>query len=1131
MRKEKGDEFVEELHDLGPTNPNLNKGKGKETETGRWNGGIRVVQIWSGVGIYQLSVLASNSGNDDSPDSSRPTSPLPHFNSQPNSTSTSPLPTGILLALTAPVPKPSSNSRVPLNKLAAVVSAFESASSSNHGHGQRPQSSHSSSSHAREPSHSHHSHSLHSTHSHSHSHSLSHEFLPSISKGPELASANFGAGGGGGTGVPIPPSGTGSVKMWSLEVFRKLAVLALEGDLVEPLDLIHSEASKKVLTEQQNAKFKISNKLKKAWATLGDNASDRAARREASGSSQNSAGPYGNIDPLLTQSFGRRSNSRPLSSNAIADDDEEQDSWGRNSPNSFGNRPAQSRRASSPSLKLNQSGESYEDLGLYQDRSPISNFKSDSNINPVETIRSQAMKLALSSVSINSSPGGGSNSSTSNSIPLSGTDAPSNLGSGPSFSSLFSEDSLGGGNSSHNQHEKSKSKSARDSNGVLFYSIHEAGSEEKGRRGTWYLALTTGKAIMLYEAQPSKKEDLSRVGSSSRSFRFLRELYAPFSPVAIAFVTCNTSEQPIPISSIPSSVTSSSSSSTTTLNGGNGGVGNAKLSVGNASGPLLTTYSSKQGKPSPSIAKEVLNTQYSGGNAAPIGWKGADLSLFVSFGKRAVMIRVSDSHVREIELLPASLMTGVSPAISSSPSMASLSRDGTLMEPPNSQRRPRSIDALAEKSTIKSPWVGVSTVEARINFRQRKNEEDGAEATAEENLSSSRPSTMRSASGGFYRLAPTAAAWKQSNRSSHPGRSNPRSQRQAASESTATASARDKSLPAVPAPQSLSFDPDLDSGSTRRDESYGTSSSGHIAGAEVFTSDSSSDDYDLEERGEALRSMSLGENGGSNPMSAATSPSSSPPPPSRSFMRYKSKKAAQLTQEEAESTHTISASLALMSKGLFTQVLPSPLPPVLTRPKPLGFLEWSSIPSAVTGMARVVGIERQSSKGFTTTSNLRSHGSPANSHPQGPVNHNSDRNSSMVILRINVTAIAFITSSSPSRIEMKRTLVKLNHNLPFKLYPSCELQISLPPTISPQLQPASSERGPILDSSERTSLSLEENQSALEIDYLGGMLLNSPFNGGGIKGNSSLGKHWRPEESAGDGGAFGWSWRGGDDYR
>lgn len=1113
MRKEMPAEFGEELQDVGSSSHDqFNKGKSKEPEAGKWNGGIKVVQIWSGLGIYQLSVLSSSSSSD----SSRPTSPLPFFqSSQPN-----PLPAGILLALTAPVPKPSSTSRVPLNRLSGMASALEHlASSSSHGHHQRPQSSHSSTSHVRE-----------SSHSHSH---------PKESF--ELPTAKFGSGAGGGSNSAVPPSGTGSIKMWSLEALRKLATLALDGDLSEPLDLVNSESSKRASPESQSAKSKISSKLKRAWITLGDNSNDRAARKETSDSSQSSS--LGTVDPLLTQSISRGSLPRQFSS-AVAEDLLEDGSA----------RPSHSRSASTPTLEIMN-----DDLRLYKD-----GFLISPSINPMQEVRSRAMKLALSSVAINSSPGG---SSSSSSIPLSGSEG-TNLGAGPSFSSLFSDDSLGGHSSQSTA--SAKHKSSKDSSGVLFYAVHEASSEEKGR-GTWYLALATSKTIMLYEAQPPKKEDYSNGtgNSSNRSFRFLRELYAPFPPNAISFVTANTSEEPTPIASVTSSIVSSSSSiSTTTLGGGGrtGGIGNAKLTVGTPSGPLLTKPAgSKHGKhvsgTSSAIGKGVLAPQYAGGSAAPLGWKGADLSLFVSFGKRAVMIRVSDSNVREIELMAPSQAMSLDPSLappSNSTSATSRDRPNSSVEtlanplqPQPSSKRPKSFDGIGERS-VKSLWVGLSTIEARVNFRQKKGEE------VEEELEGSRPSNLRTASGNVYRLAPTGAAWKHPKRSSAPITA--KKPTQDSNRVTARpgdvrrdSSSTNKALPSVPAPLNLSFDADLDPNSLGQSRS---SASGHGTGngADVLDSDSSSEDFDLEEeRVEDIRSLSLQDNAsnqGSSPASAATSPSSSPPPPTRGgFMRYKGKKGGENGMDDIESIHTVSANLALLSKGLFTQIFPSPLPPDLTKPRPLGLLEWSEPPSAVTGLARVVGIERESSRGFTSTSNLRSSsGSNPTSTSKNPSQH-PHQHSSSVILRISVTAIGFISSSSSPRVEMQRTTIRTQSILPFKLDSSYELEINPYPlatfssTVSNKSKSKSqlslestlsnsigNERGPNLDLGERTSLQKTQNIMELEMDYLGGMLLSSPVNGS--RSHPSLGnKHWRPEESAGDGGAFGWSYRGGEDYR
>lgn len=144
-------------------------------------------QVWSGLGLFQLSILSSsNSSNTSSPYSA------------PSSSSRSSTNGGILLGLTLLSSK--SDAHAPLTQLSAQAGAvFESLAS---GAG-----------------------STFSTNANA-----------SSIQGPsfgdvDMATAQFGSGAGGAPGKAVPHSGTGMVRMWNLDAIRIIVGFALDGEV------------------------------------------------------------------------------------------------------------------------------------------------------------------------------------------------------------------------------------------------------------------------------------------------------------------------------------------------------------------------------------------------------------------------------------------------------------------------------------------------------------------------------------------------------------------------------------------------------------------------------------------------------------------------------------------------------------------------------------------------------------------------------------------------------------------------------------------------------------------------------------------------------------------------------------
>lgn len=199
----------------------------------------------------------------------------------------------------------------------------------------------------------------------------------------------------------------------------------------------------------------------------------------------------------------------------------------------------------------------------------------------------QALRLAKAAVSINPPSG---------STAFHGSRDSSGLSSPPR--SILSDDGM-------STFGKAKSKdrdsvlSLGHSRGFLYYAVYESPAGYKGA-GTWYLALASARAILLYESPPPRR------AGTPRSWTFLKEL-AYVAPKAISFLPAATATPEDGFAQ------ASKASYYEEGKGHHGG----------------TDRNSRHGHAS-SISSSVLMPQHGAGAAAPASWTGADLSLFVS---------------------------------------------------------------------------------------------------------------------------------------------------------------------------------------------------------------------------------------------------------------------------------------------------------------------------------------------------------------------------------------------------------------------------------------------------------------------------------------------------------------------
>lgn len=689
--------------------------------------------------------------------------------------------------------------------------------------------------------------------------------------------------------------------------------------------------------------------------------------------------------------------------------------------------------------------------------------------------------------------------------------------------------------------------------GVLFYAVFEAGAEDKGA-GTWYLALAMSKAILVYEAVPPQT-------GSSRSWSFLRELYCPSVPKAMSFCFCNTAmEDAMPSSKTPNvsnrsaPVTSSSSassgaaaSSATRLSGRDG---HAPLAAStpdkthaagfSSEGATLFPPGGKHARSSsavPAVYSSILWPQFGGGAAGPAAWSGADLGLFVSFGKRAVVIRISDSIVRELELAStpnvgatdaagstssaspgrvsnASARTANEVDSSTSSRKTSTTEEGRATRSSDdsnrgSRRRQHTRSASDEREyeklsrPSKQEWIGMQPVEAVAFVETRTLPQIPTSATVDMARSVSEDGTEAAAS------CDPAIIHTQRSKSIGLAAAN------------GLSGHNDKT--ALPSP--LLF------------QARGTqSATGHFDTAmdNFDDSDDSDTDFDSDvDNDRPLNRFSLRD----TPL--ARSLSQTGPRDVKKETKYELRRRRRQRHFHQSSdpmtndydfapsgkgkgpdrSHSIHVSVVLFTKGSVTYLLPLPLPADLARPKPLAVVHWSDVPTSVTGLARICSLAAVSSKSksrspvveaslshaadsktaphsrsaaamyspsFEQSSHRRHHGAAGQTPPT------LQNQSSALPILLNVTVLAFFAS----KIEQRMLQVTVEATLPTALHktPGRELKLVAPnSSSSPSLSPSATQAKVTKRSQDTTAKrSDSQKEHEMELEYLCGLLLLAP---------------------------------------
>ena len=731
-------------------------------------------------------------------------------------------------------------------------------------------------------------------------------------------------------------------------------------------------------------------------------------------------------------------------------------------------------------------------------------------------------------------------------LPPSNTSASAHS-SNTSLSSLFADDLIQSFPGSRQAGIKGKERETglqAASKGVLFFSVHEAAVDTKGS-GTWYLAITYARSVMVYEAVMPKR-------GSPRAWSFVKELYAPFPIKAVAFAPAAVSDELYPFTGVGTLPASA---------------GPTKLRVASPQGPLLasrkgtsrdnvnsTGFTHRNGRSSPVSATRT--------SAAPVSWHKADLCLMLSFGRRAVLVRLRDSDVRELDLKPLSQLIAVADGSeNASPPQLSLqpfdptdphikfdrTRPGSMvadggawtdgqMSSVSGHSRAGSMeqklkDAVLDKKSSKHNWVGFSSIEAQIFVRQRsQSEAEGHDATDHN-------TPLWPASGG---ISPTGLSM-------------------AKNDSNLSPAAVDKDLPRAPAHQNASFDRRMsrmhlsEQSSQYHDEIQAESSS---------DSDEDSVDpvgrqgraakYQLTDPGPLPRTRSR-----ANIAAGAHAQSITAKVPNRSSL--------------LPPAELVVAKLALASRGGVTHVMPLPLAANLAQAAPLAVMQWSDTPNGVSGWARVLGVEGASSQGTTPLSHLKqssavsafsetpnSLGESRAARPSLKAHRKNDR----LVLHIGVTCVAFLAS----RIEARKVTFKTAVEIDFALLPNCELElIPLAPEneysrangapFAPQDTPTGSEEPHYSLSNASTSFAYpavathqtgESSTISQELEYLcaplltlhpidldarscGSQSLVLPFSQ--THAYSKTAPHAMLPHLAGDGAVVAFDWRGANDFR
>ncbi|CEH12447.1 hypothetical protein CBOM_00428 [Ceraceosorus bombacis] len=933
---------------------------GHDDAASGWNGDVRCLPVWNGMGVHQLAILSSRP--PEGPSAAQTSSNAAFFARSDNGNSTE---QDILLALCAAPSKPHQYRAHSYNRSTSSLghsSAFSSA--------------------------------------------------PSIETQAQMRAGRFGTGGGGSSSGPPPPK-DGIVKMWNLDEFRRVVSFALDATGGKPLDL--STADDKGAAER-HGKSRLSSRIRQAWASLGEPSSSRNVRSARRGNSDGDVDPFSVADSSLEAQKSAEMN--PLAS-------------------------SRSRRASGLSLESFASVDSTMRLESAEGAVSSSNAAGRADAAIVSEGYWTALELAKRSIPINM-PASGPHATTHGTLADETTVA-------ASYATLFADETLGPRRSVDGLTAASKGKErdmAAYSKGALFFSVIEASKGAKAA-GTWYLAVGTAKSLLVFEATPPRR------GSGSRSWSFVRELWCPptFTPKAASFVYCSTQA--------------------------------GAEAVGSSEDFLVPDSQRRHG--SVHQTRNVSNTLrplHGSGAAGPKGWEGADLSLFVSFGKRAVVIRVSDSDVREMDLSSGAGLEDKS-------SRTNLGHSGSG----HAHNKHLSVDGLASFRKAKTSWVGFEPVHACVTIRE---EETGNKDV----VPLVRAGSRQASASGQTSPAPHAVKWDPTEAGAE------RSQRSPTARDFR--GSRDKRLPNAPAPQGLSFE-------AREQDEIAQRLAAVLAESDSDESEEEEDfSYATPNTLSQHEGVTLRDAGFSQEITAVEGVQRGMQEPRRPKRQMSSVLSRSANSPPSGTQHVIQASLALFSKGAATEILPLPLPANLTSCRPIASLKWTSTPQSVTAWARIVGLERARTAGAAHILGSSSATRPSSRESNGEGLH-------QVTLHVSVTLVAFL----PSRIEMKRVTVRKEVELPFQCSKDAELSLSPPP---PAYLDDLKVSGPVLDSRLRPTLGERCSSAEVEHEYLCGSLLVAPQAGGYAP--TAVGPHpWRPNEAAGDGGVWGFDWRGGEDYR
>ncbi|KAK0550013.1 hypothetical protein OC846_003847 [Tilletia horrida] len=1209
-----------------------------------WNGGIRVVQVWSGLGVYQLSILQSRPppsamfGPDGAtlpPPTRKPSNTLfggftpihPSGGASAQGTSA----TGaILLALTAPAPAPH-GAVPPLTRISPQSNtAFESSALAS---GAEKHSIH------------HHHHSR--AHSHAaHDSGLSPDGLnsagPKLSAGMNLeagvAPGSFGTDSGGGPGRAIPTTlsstlaahvanisttahnlsaadagaaaaaaatianlaagvtGTpnGQVRMWNLEAIRGCVAFALDSDFHQPLDLL-SQASGGGKKGHKHARNKLSRAFKKVFGGLGDGqgtgnkmavrpglsdsvSMDTVETLASSGTAKLTKNRDQDRDSERRWKLGQRTASdgnlggneswtviddlnatSPTSLNARSelDSDTGHGSLYAESARSVGQSLDEDRRTQGLSPELDETAAMQDPTRVAQEAS-----------------RKAAHRLALSSIVIPSGTGSGHAQGTlpGPSIPAYDESKKSHDRSGGERSNSNSGTQTPGGTTTSSSATSgigpvTGNTGSGSAKPVLFYAVHEAPPSAKGA-GTWYLALATSKTITVYEARPPKSgatsflplsghrggpnagaqswsthaQGVGGAAGETRSWSVLRELYIPATPKAIAFAQANTTEVP--------------------------------LTAKEKGGPLPPA--------------SILTPQFSGGLAGPRGWMGADLSLLVTFGHKAVIIRMTDLNVRDVDLMPTSAPLPDPRAFRASTDAVArdaLGEDISNLSLDPSGRSPHSLAHHRRASSSsqllldeKQNWVGLQLVDVNILLKQTPEASDALP------------------NGGFKGGHPmttslSAEAAMTSSRSSRPGLAETTGRGPPDMAPTPVFTSVLSPNAALEqrafAQETGQLRPDAAGGPIIR-PNISTSGSESAATVEDDEDDDFEDDDDditqdasnqyeivytaTGRKAVALRDrsvhLSTGSGSRSDPTLAIVDRT---PVDTRELAAAKKQPAGRRRDREKKVDpqtpgKLVSTSIALVTRGAATQILPLPLPANLNQPKPLDVFAWGGIPNSVTGWARVVGLERERTTGALTVSDMGNKASTRGLSRHISADAVPTDSMGRIILHVNVTALAFMASKVESQRKRVRVHVSLNfpllRNAEIELLPVLDSLLPAPATSMPQPPgphqgnkakpddrayalgvaraneicicadpPRIDSDSATFDAARRPSLAEAFARTEQEFEYLSGMLVGFPHRGGVRPASVAALDVTRPWEMRGDGGVLGWDWRGGRDFR